>query len=187
MATWPLARFIDFIKNSVPVISADFLNAVQDWVAGFSRGEISIVGLSLDATGGQSVTPLKGALQVVRSVFGNYLGSLPTPLVNLGEVNLSQLFAGWAIVYATGKLARGNNIKSIQRISKGVFDVEFNIRLDSDLTFFYPVWITPRIATQSVIPTYKEFSSSPSKVEVYLWDKNGAPIDCDFSIGVVGA
>ncbi len=187
MATWPLARYIDFIKNSVPVISADYLNAVQDFIGMLSRGEISLVGLSLDEKGGVKVTPIPGALQLTKIAVDSYLGKLPTPAYALQEVNLSRLFAGWAVVYANGKLARGSNIKDIQRTSKGVYTVEFNLRLDTDLTYLYPVWITPRTTTQPVIPTYNEFSASPSRVQVLLWDKAGAPIDCDFSIGVVGS
>ncbi len=187
MATWPLARYIDFIKNSVPVISADYLNAVQDFVGMLSRGEISLVSASFDGSGGKSVVPIPGAIQLTKTAVDNYLGKLPTPSYALQEVNLSRLFAGWAVVYANGNLARGSNIKDVKRTGKGVYLVEFNIRLDSDATFLYPVWVTPRTTTQPVVPTYNEFAASPSRVEVFLWDKVGSPIDCDFTIGVGGS
>lgn len=188
MATWPLARYIDFIKNSVPVISADYLNVVQDFVGALSRGEVSLVGLTIDGKGGVTVTPIPGALQLTKVSFDSYLGSLPTPQYSLQEVNLSRLFAAWAVVYATGKLARGSNVKSIQRTAVGTYTVEFNIRLDSDATYLYPVWITPRTTTaKPVYATYNEFAASPSRVQVLLWDKNGAPVDCDFTVGVVGS
>lgn len=188
MASWPLARHVDFIPNSLPVISADALNALQDFIVALCKGEVSLCSVTVDGSGGKSATPLEGGISLTRRVFGSYLTGSSSPSVDLTEVHLGRLLAAWAVVYASGKLARAVNIKSIQRTGVGVYVVECHVRLDSDKTYLYPVWVTPRsgIAPQAISATYRELSSNPSKVEVFLWDKAGNAVDADFTVVLGG-
>ncbi len=60
MASWPLARYVDFFSRSTPRISAVFLNSIQDVVVGLFSGTLSLAGLTVDSTGGAAISATPG-------------------------------------------------------------------------------------------------------------------------------
>ncbi len=65
MAVFPLARYVTFVANKAPVITAAFLNAAQDAIVGLYAGTLSVANLLVDATGDAAVALTAGTIAMV--------------------------------------------------------------------------------------------------------------------------
>ena len=86
---WPLTPLRTFIKNSVPVIDADFLNLIQTWVNDLTEGVVTIRALVVDGVGGLATASVAGAIQLARLA-----GSAATPSANAtgkGQINVESI------------------------------------------------------------------------------------------------
>lgn len=59
---WPLQRFLTFVAQQTPAISAAFLNAVQDAIVGLELGILTVKTLVVDGTGGAAAVPAAPAI-----------------------------------------------------------------------------------------------------------------------------
>lgn len=79
---WPGSRFTSFVPNNVPVISASYINAQQDWTAAITNDTVSVVGLQVDGVGGQAKVAVPGAMKWTNTITGGGNPSHSTPLSN---------------------------------------------------------------------------------------------------------
>lgn len=120
---WPFSRLRTYIATTPPTIKAADLNEFQDKLIGLFTGTLSTIGLVVDGTGNQVVTPKAGGLTVT----GDFSGTV-TPTTNLGSgtLGLSNVCQGWARITSAGALVRGHNVKSITKNGVGDYSLTFN-------------------------------------------------------------
>lgn len=115
---WPNSRLLTFVSRSTPVITAAFLNSVQDWVNNLTNAVVSLKALVVDGTGGNTVVPVAGTVQVSRTVAdanepsGNavakgQLNQEAIPAAN-AQINGSLLNVEWGYgIYSVGRWPAG--------------------------------------------------------------------------------
>jgi len=121
---WPNSRLLDFIARSIPRISADFLNALQDWIIAVSTATITLKAVVVDGTGGAAATPVAGTVKVSR---GAADFTLPLPAIVVGQLNTGQIAAMW------GRFTGANGTDLVMQAGLGVHD-DFGV---GDLSLVY--------------------------------------------------
>ena len=120
---WPFSRLRTYVANTTPTIKAADLNALQDKIIGLFAGTLSTIGLVLDGTGDQAVTPKAGGLKVT----GEFSGTIaPTTDMGAGVLGLSNVCQGWARITSAGALVRGHNVKGVVKNGVGDYTITFN-------------------------------------------------------------
>ena len=85
----------------------------KDKIIGLFAGTLSTIGLVLDGTGDQAVTPKAGGLKVT----GEFSGTIaPTTDMGAGVLGLSNVCQGWARITSAGALVRGHNVKGVVKM-----------------------------------------------------------------------
>lgn len=131
---WPLTPLRTFLANSVPVIDADFLNLLQEWVNDLSEGVISVKALVVDAVGGAAAAGVPGAIQLARLVGSAAVPSgiattkgqinvesIPTSVAHLsgGFVNVVWGYGIHAVTRHAGGAAAGDYDVTFQAVPSG--------------------------------------------------------------------
>jgi len=110
---WPNNRLLDFIARSLPRISADFLNALQDWIIAVSTATITLKAVVVDGTGGAAATPVGGTVTVNR---GAADFALPLPVTARGQLNVGQVALMW------GRFTGASGTDLVMQAGLGVHD-----------------------------------------------------------------
>lgn len=130
IAGLPLTPSTTYVANSTPVIKAQDLNDLQRYLAGLYSAVYSVKALVIDGTGGSAVTPVAGTVKVSASVSG-FSTAPPFTLASVpwGQIDKEQALLGAArctTVAGTLGSCGGFNIKSVTRLSAGLYRVDFN-------------------------------------------------------------
>lgn len=120
MPAWPLSRWTDFVANNLPVISAAFLNAVQDVIVGLCSGTVTLKALVIDGAGGSAATPLAGTLTLSAITSG---ATVPTTSGPAAQADRGSVAVSWIKFYGTGTIDRAHNVHAFSRTGAGVYVV----------------------------------------------------------------
>lgn len=185
---WPLSRFQDFVDNTLPVITAAFLHAVQDAAIKLYDGTQSLKALLVDGVGGSAVSPPAGTIQLT-SDYGaaaHAEGVLTLRMIPFAIVG----FAGGA---ASGFTASSSdNIASCTRNSAGNYTAvtltcpaahsgladgtEIFTHAQVSVRFTGPFFCDVRVFKTTVAGTAR------LRAEVRTWNPAGAATDAPFSL-----
>lgn len=147
---WPLSRILSFIDDNLPVFTAGWGNAIQDWIADLSQGLVSLKGVRIDGTGGAATTATAGSCHVSRNAaYVEASGNGPGPTVADGELTKDRVLVAWAKALSTGDW-RGNAIVEVEntaagkthvtiQTSYGVDDIIPIISMYDDVTYGYKI------------------------------------------------
>ena len=75
---WPSSPLTSYLAGGTPAIKAFDLNAFQSAINGIINATYSLLGVVIDGTGGNVVTPVAGAMQVTSSRSGATFPTTPT-------------------------------------------------------------------------------------------------------------
>lgn len=179
MPTWPLSRIQSFLANSVPVISAAFLNGVQDVVVALFNGVISVKALVADATGANVVAPTAGDIAASRSLRAGRAaaaGTAPTGAVEAGELTKGLVPVGWANM--NGTLQRGVNVYAAARTAQGIYEITFD-RVLTDATKTCPVVTIYGSGVPRHYNTNSDATGVGGRVKVTVQITDGVPANQD--------
>ena len=124
-AAWPRTPLTTYVSNTTPVIHASDLNSFQSAINGIILGTYSEQGITVDGTGGATVTSPAGSLVVSRLVAATT--TTPTPSVAPGELPRGLVPMAWASLVSSGGLTRGVNISGITHTANtGVYSIALN-------------------------------------------------------------
>jgi hypothetical protein len=127
---WPLTPLTTYVSSTTPAIRASDLNSFQSAINGLYAGSSSIVGLELDGTGGQSVTPVAGTLRVDGTGIAG-TNTTPTPTPQIGRLYRELMPVQYArFNYSGGSsgsftLYQGYNVQTLTHSSTGTFSAQF--------------------------------------------------------------
>lgn len=107
---WPNTPLTSYLAGGLPAIKAFDLNAFQAAINGIINATLSLLGVVIDGTGGNLVTPTPGALMLSGSASG---AAAPTTAVPWGTVFREGSVFGSAAIDAAGALVAGYNVKSV--------------------------------------------------------------------------
>lgn len=190
MPTWPLSRIQTFLANSVPVISASFLNSLQDAAVALFNGVISVKALVADATGANVVAPTAGDIAASRSLRAGRAaaaGTAPTGAVEAGELTKGLVPVGWCYTLGNGTLQRGVNVYAVSRTAQGVYEITFD-RVLTDATKTCPLVTIFGSGTPRHYNTNSDATGVGGRVKVTVQITDSVPAnqDAPFALLLMG-
>ena len=184
---WPSSPLTSYLAGGTPAIKAFDLNAFQSAINGIINATYSLLGVVIDGTGGNVVTPVAGAMQVTSSRSG---ATFPTTAVPWGAAFKDALLLGSAqVTEAAGALTftGGYNVDDVTRNGQG----DYSVRLGSAPTNAdrCSASIVPFFTAAFVCPKVTSFAIAANKLTVsfFLFDSaTQALADAGFLLTVYG-
>lgn len=173
VAGLPLTPSTTYVANSTPVIKAQDLNDLQKYLAGLYSALYTVKALTIDGTGGTGATALGG------SGF-NAVAPFNSPTVPWGQLNRAQVLLGTArctVVAATIASCGGINIKSVSRISAGLYRIDFNTAGSNATRHVVTATIENSSPILAVVNSAPSIVGGAFRVDVHFYDLAGADVD----------
>jgi len=184
---WPLSRFQDFVDNTLPVITAAFLHAVQDAAIKVYDGTQTLKALTVDGGGGSAVAPTAGDITASRSMNpGRTVSgtSVPTTTTVAGELTKGFVPVAWGrVTGTTGALKRGAGLFACTRSAQGVYSVTAHAVLGDAVNF--ATLVTAEIIGGIVIVAPQAANAGRPVVQITI-QVAGANTDANFSFAIFG-
>ncbi len=188
---WPLTPFATFVSNSVPRISAAFLNQIQTTTNDLFNGLITLRALAVDGTGGATIAPgnvASGAVTVSRTVSATGAALPMAPVVPWGQLNKEQVCLGAGqFVWSAGTLScsGGFNIHALNRVGAGHYEITLSVAPTSTGRcwatangFFNAAEYSPEVNSFVII-------GGRLQITILMW-KGGVLTDGGFVLGAFG-
>lgn len=112
---WPNSPLTSYLSGGLPAIKAFDLNAFQAAINGIINATYSLLGVVIDGTGGNVVTPVAGALVLSGTASAAGAG----PAVPWGTIYREGAVFGSAAVDSAGAIVASYNAKSIAARAAG--------------------------------------------------------------------
>ena len=152
-------------------------------INGIVGATLSLLGVVIDGTGGNVVTPVPGALVLSGTASGV---AAPTPAVPWGTIYREGVLFGGAYLDAGGAFQSGYNVKSVAKPGPGHYEVTFNgkptnlARCRGQATgMFNAAAFIPELNSFAVV-------GADLKATVFMYDAAGNLADAGFNLDVVG-
>lgn len=181
IAAWPLTPRTTYVSGTTPAIKAADLNAFQAAINSLYAGTGSVVGLTVDGTGGTAVTAPAGLAVVSGRVTDT---TAPTATVATGTVGRGQVPFCWGRVNNDSTFVIGANIKSVTSGGAGSTTVTCNGAPPSSILL--GTIATNNLTGQRMVTANSTVIGSDVVVELRGYNQAGASATTSYTFVVYG-